>query len=173
MAMSATLKIPVRTGPIPRLRKSVTRPPCETRSMRLPMPASQNQGPCREVPRRHVAAENQHIAENHQQRPVDDCQTPESQAGLEIAPHPEKGARVPGRTPAAAACRRGMTGGAAAPGSGVAILLVTWSQPTAETSTAKSVPRRVRRLAFMSWPCHEKRSRPPPGGTIRPTENRA
>ena len=38
MATSATLKIPVRNGPKPRLRKSVTRPLFPTRSIMLPIP---------------------------------------------------------------------------------------------------------------------------------------
>ncbi len=36
MATSATLKIPVRSGPTPRLRKSITSPSNRTRSIRLP-----------------------------------------------------------------------------------------------------------------------------------------
>ncbi len=38
IARSATLKIPVRTGPIPTLTKSTTRPACSHRSIQLPRP---------------------------------------------------------------------------------------------------------------------------------------
>ncbi len=60
IATSATLKIPVRTGPIPRLIKSVTVPRV-ARSIRLPRPPRNNQREGHRVDAAHVFSANKNI----------------------------------------------------------------------------------------------------------------